>query len=138
MANYFTFVLDGDRGQLRLHLDLRLLLQPRLQVLRARPGLRALLLHIGRLSSRSVGFGGLEAFCLFLFSFHFVSSFLWYYKLVESAGPFCMYISVYTVGLAALFPLLAFFYAELYMKTRNGRNTEWYSEGLTLVRSIPI
>lgn len=85
-----------------------------------------------------VGFGGLEAFCLFLFSFHFVSSFLWYYKLVESAGPFCMYISVYTVGLAALFPLLAFFYAELYMKTRNGRNTEWYSEGLTLVRSIPI
>ena len=55
MANYFTFVLDGDRGQLRLHLGLRLLLQPRLQVLRSRPGLRALLLHIGRLSSRSGG-----------------------------------------------------------------------------------
>lgn len=86
----------------------------------------------------AIGLGGLETCLLCVTSYFFVSYYVWYYKLSESAGPVCKYVSVYSLGMIVLFPMLIIGYVEAFIRNRNGRNAEWYSEGLTLIRSIPM
>ena len=84
------------------------------------------------------GLGGLESFLLFSWSVMFIAHKLWYEKLIESVGPYCEYVSVYSLGMIILYPLMVCTYTGIICNNKCAKDTEWYSEEMTLVRSIPI
>lgn len=83
------------------------------------------------------GIGGIEAALLCVVSVFLVCRSIWFVFLFKSAGPFCQFISVYTLGLVALFPCLFYNYYKIY-KNRGNRNSEWYAEGMSMTNSFAL
>lgn len=83
-------------------------------------------------------FSFLESILLCMYSIFYIIGRVFYYSLSESAGLFCMYISVFTLGILVLYPILFYKYIQIFMSIKNGRNAEWYSDEISLIRLFPM
>lgn len=83
------------------------------------------------------GAGGIEACVSLLIGTLLVATRVWLRVLFKSAGPFCEFVSVFTLGVFALFPFIIYSYYCVY-KSRGNRSSEWYAEGMTAANSFVL